>query len=278
MSVSAAIEWLICFVGNGLRPFRFSLTGRDYQLSPIVVIADIHGNIWALEAVLEDIKRRSITTVVNLGDHVCSPMAPAATIERIMREPMINISGNEDRCLFLPPEQAAQFSSYHFVRSQLTTEQLAWLEALPSTTIVGDIFCCHGTPDSDSTYLLETVTEHGVFLKSNEGIYPYLKGNTSAVILCGHSHILRTVWLPDGRLVVNPGSVGWPAYTDDTPYPHVIETGSPHARYAILDQLDNGRWNVMHITLAYDWAQAAAACRQNGREDWEHWIETGRGT
>ena len=245
----------------------------------IAVVADIHGNIWALEAVLADIKRRGISTIINLGDHVYSPMAPAATLERIIREPMINISGNEDTCLFLPPEEAAQFSSYHFVRSQLTAEQLAWLAALPATTIVGDIFCCHGTPDSNTTYMLETVTEHGVSLTSTERIQAYLADVSQPVILCGHTHIPRTVWLPDGRLVVNPGSVGWPAYTDDTPYPHVIEAGSPHARYAILEQGDNGQWNVQHLALTYDWAQAAAAaCRQNGREDWAYWIETGRGT
>ncbi len=251
-------------------------------MTTIAVIADIHGNIWALEAVLDDIKRREISTIINLGDHVYSPMAPAATIERIIREPMINISGNEDRCLFLSSEKASQYSCYEFVHSQLTTEQLAWLQALPSTAIigetptnVGDIFCCHGTQDSDSVYLLETVTKHGVFLKADDEIYGHLKGITQPLVVCGHSHIPRTVWLSDAPMVVNPGSVGWPAYADDTPYPHAMETGSPHARYAILEE--NGYdWNVEHIALRYDWTQAADACRQNGRNDWAHWIETGR--
>ncbi len=247
------------------------------DLTTIAVIADIHGNIWALEAVLADIKQRGITTIINLGDHVYGPIAPAATIERIMREPMINISGNEDRCLFLPKNEAQQFSSYHFVRSQLNGRQMAWLEALPQTVIVDDIFCCHGTPDSNSTYLLETVTEHGVSLTPDETICDHLKGITQSQVMCGHSHIPRTVYVPHKWLVFNPGSVGWPAYTDDTPYPHVMETGSPHARYAILDQHDKSQWNVQHIALTYDWAQAAAACRQNGREDWAYWIETGRG-
>ncbi|MBA3872347.1 MAG: metallophosphoesterase family protein [Anaerolineae bacterium] len=245
-------------------------------MTTIAVIADIHGNVWALDAVLADIKHSGITTIINLGDHVYGPMAPAATLERIMREPMINISGNEDRCLFLPEDEATNFSSYHFVRSQLTADQLAWLEALPPTTIVGDIFCCHGTPDSDTTYMLETVTEHGVSLKAGELIYSSLKGIVQSVVVCGHSHIPRTTWLWDKGLLVNPGSVGWPAYNDNTPYPHAMETGSPHARYAILEK--NGYdWKVEHIALKYDWAQAAAVCRQNGREDWAHWIETGRG-
>jgi predicted phosphodiesterase len=245
-------------------------------MTSIAVIADIHGNIWALEAVLADIKRRGITTTINLGDHVYGPIAPAATIQRIMREPTMNISGNEDTCLFLLEDQAGGFSSYHFTRSQLNAEQLAWLEGLPPTTIVGDIFCCHGTPDSDSTYMLETVTASGVSLTSTGRIQTYLADISQPIIVCGHTHIPRMVWLPDGRLVVNPGSVGVPAYTDDLPYPHVMEAGSPHARYAILDQQANGDWNVQHIALVYDWAQAAAACRQNGREDWANWIATGR--
>ena len=257
--------------------FLFVIRIGGYSVTTIAVIADIHGNVWALEAVLADIQRRGITTIINLGDHVYGPMAPAATIERILREPMMNISGNEDRCLFLPVDEAVNFSSYHFVRSQLNAEQLAWLEALPQTTIVGDIFCCHGTPDSDTTYMLETVTEHGVSLTSGERIHTYLEGITQSVVVCGHTHIPRTVWMPDGWQVVNPGSVGWPAYSDDTPYPHVMEAGSPHARYSILEQQPNGWWNVEHVALVYDWAQAAAACRRSGREDWAHWIETGRG-
>jgi hypothetical protein len=42
--------------------------------------------------------------------------------------------------------------------------------------------------------------------------------------------------LTTGALVLNPGSVGWPAYNDDDhPYPHVMEAGTPHARYAVAD-------------------------------------------
>ncbi len=241
----------------------------------IAVIADVHGNIWALEAVLADIHRRGIATIINLGDHVYGPLDPASTIERLMREPMTIISGNEDRCLFLPAEEAAQYSSYAFVRSQLTAEQHAWLAALPKTALVADIFCCHGTPDSDETYMLETVTEHGVSLTPTEGIQHFLTGVTQSVVLCAHTHIPRTVWLSDGRLVVNPGSVGWPAYSDTQPFPHRIESGSPHARYVILEQHETG-WCVEHINLPYDWARAAAIARQNGREDWAYWLETGR--
>lgn len=55
-----------------------------------------------------------------------------------------------------------------------------------------------------------------------------------AVILCGHTHLPGTMRLDDGRLIVNPGSVGLPAYKDDHPWLHVVETGMLHARYAIV--------------------------------------------
>jgi putative phosphoesterase len=200
----------------------------------IAVIADIHGNTWALDAVLADIKRREITRIVNLGDCVYGSLDPAGTLERLMGANMISIAGNQDREVFDESEQVRSSRDHQFVTGQLSAEQLTWLEQLPSTQVVEDVFLCHGTPASDMIYLLEHVTEHGVALRDSATIMAYLRDVRQPVVVCGHSHIPRTVWLPDGRLVVNPGSVGIPAYDEDLPYPHVMEAGSPHARYAVL--------------------------------------------
>jgi diadenosine tetraphosphatase ApaH/serine/threonine PP2A family protein phosphatase len=168
-----------------------------------------------------------------------------------------------------------QSQDHQFVTSQVSEAQLRWLEQLPPTQVVGDVFLCHGTPQSDMIYLLEHVTEHGVFLRDTASIAADLSDVRQQVVVCGHSHIPRTVWLPDGRLVVNPGSVGIPAYDDDLPYPHIMEAGSPHARYAILARQIAG-WAVEHIALAYPWDVAAQVARRNGRPDRAKWIETGR--
>lgn len=48
--------------------------------------------------------------------------------------------------------------------------------------------------------------------------------------------------------MVNPGSVGLPAYTGDVPYHHVMEVGSPHAGYALLSRRGVA-WYVEHIAL-----------------------------
>ncbi|EOW6434492.1 metallophosphoesterase family protein [Cronobacter turicensis] len=57
---------------------------------------------------------------------------------------------------------------------------------------------------------------------------------TYSLILCGHTHIPRSVEISSTCLIVNPGSVGLQAYDDEHPFFHKMEAGSPHARYAIL--------------------------------------------
>jgi putative phosphoesterase len=241
----------------------------------IAVIADIHGNTWALDAVLQDIQRRGITTIVNLGDCVYGSLDPAGTLERLMGANILTIAGNQDREVFDESEQVRSSRDHQFVTGQLSAAQLAWLRHLPPTQVVGDVFLCHGTPASDLIYLLERVDEHGVFLRDSAPIMADLRDVRQPVVVCGHSHIPRTVWLPDGHLVVNPGSVGIPAYDDDLPYPHVMEAGSPHARYAILTR-QSGGWAIEHVALPYSWDVAAEVARRNGRPDRARWIETGR--
>jgi putative phosphoesterase len=241
----------------------------------IAVIADIHGNTWALDVVMLDIKRRGIATVLNLGDCVYGSLDPAGTIERLMSANIVTIAGNQDREVFDQSESVRSSRDQHFVTSQLSAAQLDWLERLPPTHIIGDIFLCHGTPASDLIYLLEHVTEYGVSLREGAAVMADLSEVRQEVVVCGHSHVPRTVWLPDGRLVVNPGSVGVPAYEDDLPFPHVMEAGSPHTRYAVLTR-QSGGWVIEHVALPYPWGQAAEVARRNGRSDRARWIETGR--
>ena len=63
--------------------------------------------------------------------------------------------------------------------------------------------------------------------------------------------------------------------TTFTPWIHHMETGSPHARYAILDHEPAGGWRVSLIALEYDWRSAADDARRAGRPDWAHALETG---
>ena len=242
----------------------------------LAAIADIHGNTWALRAALDDIRSRGIQTVVNLGDSFYGSLDPAGTAELLITPRILSISGNQDRIIVDPPAGVADTADHRHALRHLRREQLDWLRSLPPAFTFGDdVLLCHGTPASDETYLLETVTPQGARLADSNEIAGRLGAATASLILCGHSHVPRVVQVPDGRLVVNPGSVGLPAYDNDLPHPHKMESGSPHARYAVVAGSRDG-WTVGLIAVGYDWHAAADRARRNGRPDRARWIETGR--
>ncbi len=239
----------------------------------LAVIADIHGNRWALEAVLQDIDRRGIQQTVNLGDHLTGPLDPAGTADLLIERDMLSICGNDDRVLFAPVEELS--ASQRYTRDQLTEAHMNWLRSLLATAVVADeLFVCHGDL-FDSPYLLEQVEASGVFLRSTRTIEASVAAVAQPVILCGHSHVPRTVSLPQGKLIVNPGSVGLPAYTMETPVPYAMESGSPHARYALLSRVRNA-WQVEHVQVPYSSEVAARVAHGNQRSDWAAWLTTGR--
>ena len=124
-------------------------------------------------------------------------------------------------------------------------------------------------------YLVENISKSGMVLRSPERLLLKLSAVKEKIILCGHSHVPRSIRLPDGRLIINPGSVGLPAYTDDNPYPHVMEAGTPHARYTVLFRKGD-KLHFEQIAVAYDWDEAFRTANQNGRPDWAGWLLSGR--
>jgi len=246
-------------------------------MAKIAVLSDIHANIWALDAVLEDIQARSITALVNLGDALYGPLAPGETYARLRECEPISVRGNQDRIIAdTPSAEMAANPTLAFVREALPTAALTWLRRMPTQTVLNEeIFLCHGVPGSDRIYLLEDVAGGEPRLRSPKALASLLEGIDLPVILCGHSHLPRLVQLPDGRLVINPGSVGLPAYTARRPAPHRMENHAPHARYAVIDKTFSG-WNVELVSLAYPWQAAVAAAERQGRPDWVQALATGR--
>ena len=113
-------------------------------------------------------------------------------------------------------------------------------------------------------------------LAATAAIASRLAGIGSArVVLCGHTHTPRIV-TAGGVLVVNPGSIGMPAYTDDGAPPHAIETGAPHARYAVVTRGPGDAWSAELRAVAYDWDRAARQAAANGRPAVARWTATGR--
>jgi predicted phosphodiesterase len=242
----------------------------------VAIISDVHGNRWALEAVLADIAERDVTRIVNLGDCLYGPLDPAGTARILMSYVIHSVRGNEDRLILELERDRLMDPTVEYVRGELGVRELAWLGSLPRTLEVGDdLFLCHGTPADDTEYLMRTVGPDGVWARRPEEIEGLLAAVDGAVILCGHDHLQAEMRLPGGSLVVNPGSVGLQAFVDDYPFPHRIETGSPHACYTILTGGGESR-QVERRRVPYDWESAAEAAARRDRPDWAHALRTGR--
>jgi predicted phosphodiesterase len=247
----------------------------------IAAISDIHGNLPALDAVLADIAASGADRTVNLGDIVSGPLWPAATADRLMALALPTIRGNHERQLLGARQPAGAADAY--AAGELTPAQRGWIAALPPLLEPADgVFCCHGTPASDLQYFLETVTERGYAGAGEPGLRAATPAEAAeragsvsqGLILCGHTHLPRAVRLADGRLVVNPGSVGLQAFDDVHPRPHVVENGTPHARYALLTRR-GAQWQVELRAVPYDWEAAARQAQTNGRGDWADALRSG---
>ena len=241
----------------------------------LAAIADVHGNFLALEAVLADIRGQRIDTILNLGDMASGPLDARRAMDMLMALEAVHVLGNHDRYLIdRTPEEMGSWDRP--VHAQLDTSHLAWLKGISSTRVFENaVYLCHATPLDDETYWLETVRPDGtVCMSSIADIEQVAEGISQSLILCGHTHIARAVRLRDGRMIINPGSVGCPGYRDIAPFRHVMEAGSPDARYAILE-LKSGQWHVTFRHVPYDHDAMASLARQNGHPDLANALATG---
>jgi predicted phosphodiesterase len=223
---------------------------------------------------MANIRKRGIDTVVNLGDHISSPLWPRETIDVLIRTDWIHIAGNNDRTL-LSGDLTSLGQSDAYAWKHLDAHHLEWLKGLRSTTTWYETIClCHGIPSDDTTYLADSIENGRLRLATPTEITGRLQGTPSKVVLCGHSHMPRVVRSADATTIINPGSVGLQAYVDDGPYPHVVECGSPHARYAVIT-IDGDACSVDLIAVPYDHHLAAEQARKNGRLEWAEALESG---
>ena len=202
----------------------------------IIILADIHGNLAALDAVLDDAKTHGgIGKVWCLGDIVGYGPDPGACIETVAALNPVIVAGNHDRGAtgkldpaWFNPEAAM---ALEWTKKQLRPDQDAWLDNLPLTREEGDWLLVHGSPLDP---LLEYVLSAGIAEKNLERCH-------SQYCLVGHSHVpvahrqekdgVKPIGLQPGvglvigemRMMVNPGSVGQP------------RDGDPRASYAVLD-------------------------------------------
>lgn len=242
----------------------------------IAFVSDIHGNLAALEAVVADIARRGVDRTVNLGDSLSGPLLPRETARFLQARDWLHLAGNHERYVLgggpLPREPSDAYA-----HAQLDATDLAWLGTLTHRhALADDVFLCHGTPDHDDVYFFETVAPHGLRAASADEIEQRLGGVGAALVACGHTHTPRVLRSRRGQLLLNPGSVGLPAYDDALPYPHAVENGAPDARYAIAARGADGRWSAELIAVPYDHEAMARLALARDRPEWAHALRRGR--
>jgi putative phosphoesterase len=176
----------------------------------VAVLADIHGNLPALEAVLNEVAFEGPDLVVVCGDVASGPL-PIETIDLLRSLPNARfVRGNADRELVVAfdgeepsswPGPAADWCA-----SQLTSDHRDFLASFSGTVAVeidelGRVLFCHGSPRSD----VEMMT----LKTSDERLLEFVAGLEIDMVVCGHTHMAfdRIV---GGVRVVNPGSVGMP--------------------------------------------------------------------
>src|SRR5438132_8961198 len=240
------------------------------------ILSDIHGNIWALDAVIEHASRRGIDRFLNLGDILYGPLEPRRTFERIQSLDAVTIQGNQD-CDIYEARSDTSNPTLRYVLDDLGSAPVEWLTELPKTAIAHNIFACHGSPSSDTAYLLEDVRHGFPIVRDDEAITADLLGIEQPVVVCGHTHVARVVRLRSGLMVVNPGSVGLPAYDDDQPNYHAMQSYSPHACYAIIEE-NGAESHVELLRVEYAFEKAVEAANRRGRSDWAGWLTSGRVT
>ena len=176
--------------------------------SRVALLADLHGNLTAFEAVLAEVDAMGIKRIVIAGD-IAWGVQPAETVAAVMAlgERAVAIRGNADREVSVPETvegDAFLRESTEWCAAQLDDAQRSWLRTLPETATVtvdevSDVLICHGSPSSDTEGLQPDVATDEVRI--------WLGRAKERVIVCGHTHVQfdRTV---DGQRIVNPGSVG----------------------------------------------------------------------
>ena len=212
------------------------------------ILADIHSNLPAFQAVLDDLEERGgVDEIWCLGDIVGYGPDPSECISLLRQYAHLSVAGNHDWASIgkvdvsdFNPDAAA---ACRWTAGQLTEEDAAYLEGLPLTVRRGEFTIVHGSPR-------EPIWEYVVSART---ALPNFDSFDTKYCLIGHSHLPlvfehsggtcvlqplpRELKLADNRLIINPGGVGQP------------RDGDPSASYAVYDENEMA---VYHYRVVYD--------------------------
>jgi predicted phosphodiesterase len=213
----------------------------------LACVYDVHGNLPALEAVLEDARAHGVTRWILGGDYALFGGWPAETVARLRElDNAIWIRGNGERWTALPaeaPENPVVPGAIAFARSALGDELVAAMGGIAALAHDRDALVCHGSPPSDVRSFMPSPADDEAEL---------LDGVRHARVIFGHTHLpFRRVSSVGGIELVNPGSVGMPF------------DGDTRASYAFVEP----HGAVEHRRVRYDVGAAVERVRAIG-EPW----------
>jgi putative phosphoesterase len=200
----------------------------------IAIIADIHSNLPALQAVLADIATQDIEAILIAGDAINGGPNPRKVLNIIYEQNLAMVIGNHERYVLdtldsstgPPPEWG---TSYWTVK-QLGQNDLDFVGKLPTSIITGDMAIFHASPQNlASSIYPDTADETLAELYGDVG---------QTVIITAHTH-LPFVRHWNGKVIINPGSVGMPL------------DGNPMPSYVILTWIED-RFLIQHRRVNYD--------------------------
>jgi diadenosine tetraphosphatase ApaH/serine/threonine PP2A family protein phosphatase len=201
----------------------------------LALLYDVHGNLPALEAVLDDCPAERFLLG---GDYACFGAWPQETVDRLRELDAEWIRGNVDRWLVDDSDAPeAMRPMVARAREALQEEQARWLASLPESTERDGVMYCHASPRSD---MVSFAAEPG------EEDAAMLEGVEAERVVFGHTHVQFEREGPRGISLVNPGSVGIPL------------DGDRRAAYALLH--DHGGVDLRRVE--YDWRASAQAVRE----------------
>ena len=236
----------------------------------IAVISDLHSNIEALKAVLNDIDEKLVDMIVCAGDLVGYLPFPNEVIDLVRRRNITCVMGNYDDaigntrlvCGCEYKNEKARLTgerSLAWTRDCVTEENKSFLRGLPREINLTINNCrvkiVHGSPNHLNEYLTEDTSE--AYLKE------LLAQTHTDVLICGHTHIPYHKNFENDKHVINAGSVGKPKH------------GDPQAVYTVID-IDEVI-DVKFYKVQYDFESAARAIISAGLpEEFAAEIRTGR--
>jgi len=231
------------------------------------LIADVHGNALALDAVLRDLEQVRVDEIACLGDIAVGPQ-PVESMERVRGLGCPTLMGNWDAYFvhgFPAPRTELDRRLVElggWWAAQLSRGNLAYLGGLQTIVELplGDavrVFAAHGSPASFEDEILPTTPDD---------LVDQMLGEHQAPLMAfGHTHF-QMVRRHGDALLVNPGSVGLPFMR-----PAPVMRICPWAEYAVVE-IEDGRLSVDVRRTPFDIAQFLTVMRESGMPHGDWWI------